>query len=166
MANDSENTNYLLRGATLRCTLGTHPRKLNLPKSHGMFVNGEAVANGSDHIGEYDANIIDSEANEHTIGNSMGCNIRMFGVCKSPNNPSKKDNVKFTAYGEDGKELDNPVKGKQCYVQIDGTWEGKKDNLKINDDEAITMGCFLKCRFGGFIFAIADGQDTTSKKKE
>ncbi len=32
---------YLVRGALLSCREGSHPRRLNLPEAHGVFVDGK-----------------------------------------------------------------------------------------------------------------------------
>lgn len=159
MSEDGENTRYLVRGATLRCTQGSHPRKFNLPKSHGIYINDEekAITNKYDNIGEYDGMVIDSNA-ENLVTQPECCNIRMFGICKSPSNPSEKDDVKFTAYDTQGKPLDLPVTGEQCYVQIDGPWEKPKEDVLVNDDKAITRDSILKCKFGGIIYVDEDGQ--------
>lgn len=160
MSENGEDTRYLVRGAKLRCNQGSHPRGLNLPKSHGIYVNDEekAIANKYDNIGEYDGMVIDGNA-ENLVTQPECCNIRMFGICKNPDNPSKNDNVKFTAYDSEGKKTTLPATGKQCYVQIDGPWERPKEDVMVNDEQAITRGSILKCKFGGTIYVDEDGQD-------
>lgn len=34
---------YLVRGAQLCCRMGSHPRRLNLPQSHGEYICGRPV---------------------------------------------------------------------------------------------------------------------------
>ena len=39
---------FLVRGAKLRCSCGSHGRCLNLPKSHGVYYNGAPLVFESD----------------------------------------------------------------------------------------------------------------------
>ncbi|VBB09032.1 Hypothetical protein LUCI_4318 [Lucifera butyrica] len=39
---------YVVRGGTVQCNRGSTPTRLNLPKSHGVYVNGKAVFNDKD----------------------------------------------------------------------------------------------------------------------
>lgn len=41
-------TKYVVRGATVKCSNGSTTTNLNLPKSHGMYVNEKAVLNDHD----------------------------------------------------------------------------------------------------------------------
>ena len=52
---------YVVRGAFMHCSLGTHDRKINLPVSHGSYVKGEAILNKKD--------------------TATGANIPFFGIC-------------------------------------------------------------------------------------
>lgn len=66
--------NILVRGALLKCNCGTHPRRLNLPKSYGSYVDEQM-----EHPFVSEKDCIFCE------GGSDG-NITYFGVCKSDNN--------------------------------------------------------------------------------
>lgn len=165
MSGDGENTRYLVRGAVLRCTMGSHPRQLNMPKSHGTFIkdNEKAFANKNDCIGEYDSmSISEIQGNPKESNTPIEeCNIRMFGICKSGSNPSTKDDVKFACFDSEGNETETPASGKQCYVQIDGPWEEANDTVIIKDENghAITVDSRLKCKFGGIIYVADHGQE-------
>ena len=39
---------YVVRGATIYCTCGTHMRKLDMPVSHGSFIRDKAMMNNAD----------------------------------------------------------------------------------------------------------------------
>ncbi|MCL2611350.1 MAG: DUF4280 domain-containing protein [Defluviitaleaceae bacterium] len=52
---------YVVRGACLECSQGSHPRKLNLPKCHGVYITGHPM------IHKYDSVPIE--------------NISPFGMC-------------------------------------------------------------------------------------
>lgn len=54
---------YLVRGAMLSCRMGSHPRRLNLPQSHGEYICDHPV-------------IMDEDCTKE--------NISSFGVCSSP----------------------------------------------------------------------------------
>lgn len=59
-----EEKEYLVRGALLSCDFGSHPRRLNLLKSHGIYIKDHPMIMDSDCI-------VDE-------------NITYFGVCSSP----------------------------------------------------------------------------------
>jgi len=58
---------YVVRGADVKCSLGSNTTKLNLPQSHGLYVNEKPV-------------LIDTD----TI---VGENIIPFGKCKKTRKP-------------------------------------------------------------------------------
>ena len=47
---NTRQSEYVVQGACLRCTLGTAPSNLNMPISHGIFLNGKAQCNVTDRI--------------------------------------------------------------------------------------------------------------------
>lgn len=53
---------YVVRGAELTCSEGTHPTSLNLPQSHGVYIKDKPVMNITDCV--------------------AGENIGLFGFCK------------------------------------------------------------------------------------
>lgn len=58
---------YVVEGATLICTLGSVPSKLQIPKDHKVYIKGKRQANIGDHKG--------------------GANILSFGPCKRSSPP-------------------------------------------------------------------------------
>lgn len=67
-----EEVRYLVRGAVLECSCGSHKRKLNLPESHGVYIGENPMVNQTDcAVGDY-------------------ANIPTFGVCESAGNPCRK----------------------------------------------------------------------------
>jgi len=53
---------YVVRGAEVKCSLGSKTTKLNLPQSHGVYVNDKPV-------------LIDTDT-------KVGANVKPFGKCK------------------------------------------------------------------------------------
>lgn len=163
---------YLVRGARLKCSCGTHKRKLNLPLCHGVYVAGQPA------IQEEDCQVGDDQ------------NIATFGICESDGHPLKKPwwvklgSVLFNGIGtylraeesnkiilqtEDGKN----VKGYACNPCIVGTWKDVHATQKIarNDTDgtaecdrlsAVTLESFLVCAYGGLIQPLESGQDEES----
>ena len=70
---------YLVRGAELYCSCGTHKRKLNLPTCHGVYTNGKPMMH------EEDCEVGDDK------------NIPSFGICQSEENPLNKSWLAKTA---------------------------------------------------------------------
>ena len=67
-----EEIRYLVRGAVLKCSCGSHKRKLNLPESHGVYIGENPIVNQTDcRVGDH-------------------ANIPAFGVCESAGNPCRK----------------------------------------------------------------------------
>ena len=53
---------YVVRGAQVSCSSGSSPTNINIPKSHGVYVNDKPVLNDHD--------------------SSVGTNVMPFGYCK------------------------------------------------------------------------------------
>ena len=171
---------YLVRGAQLCCTCGTHKRKLNLPLCHGVYIAGNAA------VQEEDCQVGDDG------------NIAAFGICESEGHPSKKpwwvkvgkalfqgpighvmdfheeEQKKIILVSEDGK---SNVKGYACTPCIVGTWKDVHETQKIarNDTEgtaegdklsALTMESFLVCAYGGLIQPVTSGQDEEETEQQ
>ena len=70
MKNHSETGTYeyLVRGATLICSNGTHKRKLNLPKCHGVYIGEHPVMHELECVSE-------------AVCGRDKCNIAFFGIC-------------------------------------------------------------------------------------
>lgn len=157
-----ENYPYLVRGADLRCTHGTHGRKLNLPLDHGVYITGEPLIHELDCI----------------AGDTW--NITTLGICNSPvaGKFKPQPDVMLVVTDENGNSQN--VKGKVCIPQIVGTWQSVFDEVRIVDNgqkdptdkdkdindkgtgySAVTMDSFLVCRCQGHIFPVTPGQNDT-----
>ncbi|MCL1924629.1 MAG: DUF4280 domain-containing protein [Defluviitaleaceae bacterium] len=152
---------YLVRGADLFCTYGSHTRKLNLPKCHGVYITDAPV------IHELDCVPIE--------------NISSFGVCSAAGitnvNPTPPNVLlEKTIYNEYGEAVGTEnVRGRACTPQIASTWLNTYDDTRIVDngrhnpsdrlqDEpegypAVTTESFIVCACGGIIQPITSGQN-------
>lgn len=129
---------YLVRGALLACECGTHPRKLNLPQSHGIYINEKAQ------ILETDCKIDE--------------NIRYFGICLCNTPPSNAETVTLLKYGDAGED-GTVVTGYRCCPDIIGSWRDCMERNVINNKEkTVTTDSYLVCRYGGLIQPISSGQ--------
>ncbi|WP_340924207.1 DUF4280 domain-containing protein [Paenibacillus sp. FSL R5-0527] len=124
---------YAVRGAKIFCECGSHVRRLNLPQSHGAFVNDKPMMNEADCVPEV--------------------NISSFGTCDSPKNESGE-----TVYliSMDGKE----IQGKPCKFALlaGGKWEKTKEQAKVDEKPALTTESELHCSLGGTIRFNSSGQ--------
>jgi hypothetical protein len=67
MINMAQGAAYVVRGAKMKCSKGSSLPQINLPASHGSYVNGKPVIVKTDRI--------------------VGSNIGSFGVCKCTKKP-------------------------------------------------------------------------------
>ncbi|RDY32219.1 DUF4280 domain-containing protein [Lachnotalea glycerini] len=130
---------YLVRGALLSCQCGSHPRRLNLPKCHGIYYG------------------------EHPMMGEMDCiieeNISYFGVCSSSTPPANAETITLAAYSENV-ESGEVVEGFICCPNIIGTWRNPHDTSQISKGEAaITTDSYLICSCGGLIQPMTSGQE-------
>lgn len=160
---------YLVMGAELYCSCGTHKRKLNLPECHGVYVSNHPI------MAEEDCEVGD------------GKNIPSFGICQSEDNPVNKsflekagDKIKEFFTGEDtGEDADKimlktedgrNVKGYACIPCIVGKWKDVYETEKIARNgtdgtcggdrmSALTQRSFLVCANGGLIQPLTSGQE-------
>lgn len=138
---------YLVRGALLKCTCGTHPRRVNLTLCHGLKILGNPI------LYEIDCMVGDEE------------NITSFGVCKSETPPESEEVLlkEYTVPGDT--ESGKNVKGKLCTPKIIGTWMDTKEDTMIaqngttNEFPAVSTHSFLVCACGGLIEPQTSGQE-------
>ena len=145
---------YLVRGAQLCCTCGTHKRKLNLPLCHGVYIGNKPE------VHEEDCKVGDDG------------NIAAFGICESDGHPAhapgRKEKYKkvMLVSEEDGSN----IKGYACMPCIVGTWKDVHETQKIIKNRtdgtaegdklsALTLESFLVCAYGGLIQPKTSGQD-------
>ncbi len=127
---------YVVRGASMRCTKGTHKRKINLPLGHGAYVNGGPMMNIMDKI--------------------AGVNIKYFGICTD----GCEDGEDIYLMSEEDEKKQLPP-GKKCCVKIldDSIWVNAKENTLVEGQPAITINSFIVCKYGGIIHFVTDGQN-------
>ena len=149
-----EKNEYLVRGAELQCTCGSHTRKLNLSPCHGIYIKGNPVVNEMDCISGEEKN------------------ITWFGICSNENKEAKR----IIVTGQNGEKMN----GYKCEPQLVGLWMDSYDGVRIaeNVDSAqvepedcqyyntVTVGSFLVCQRGGIISPVNSGQDRPVEEKE
>lgn len=133
----SDTYSYIVRGAKMACDCGSHSRKINLPQSHGSYVNGKPVMNKSD--------------------NKFGENISYFGICNNPNNPNTQTIYLITEKGEN-------ISGKPCCPNILKEWIKTKDDTIVEGKPALITKSELICAYKGKIIFVSDGQEETSEE--
>lgn len=128
----SDGVYYIVRGAKMKCSKGTHKRKINLPLGHGVYVNGYPMMNKKDNEAEK--------------------NIKYFGICKG----GCEEGEDIYLIGEDGVQL---PPGKKCKVTILADWMNAKEDTLVEGEPAITINSTLVCQYGGIIRFVTDGQN-------
>lgn len=103
---------YLVRGAKLKCSRGSHASRINLPVSHGLYMKEKPQ-------------IIDTDCTEK--------NIQYFGVCGSATPPG---NTKDTVIKQDGR----PIHGRRCCPDIIGKWQNVHGN-SVTMDSYMVCAC-------------------------
>ena len=150
---------YVVRGATLKCTCGSHERKLDMLKDHAVYVEGFPMV--------------------HELDKELEKNIKYFGVCSSGSALLDSESLKLIkiSYDEEGNVIEETVKGTKCIPYIIGNWRDTKENVRIVDNgdkdgfdkfrdpenenkgyRAVTTKSFLICRHGGIIEPLDSGQ--------
>lgn len=139
---------FVVRGAKIYCTCGTHVRKLDMPVSHGSFIRDKAMMNKKD----------------CRVG--LDQNIPPFGACLSEKKEGTdikindaKDLVPFT--DENGKpiKVSMPIEGKLCEPKLAAEWSDSEENTLVDGIQAITAKCTITCEYGGIIGFMDAGQD-------
>lgn len=161
---------YLVRGATLVCSNGSHKRKINLPKCHGVYVGEHPVLHELECVPE-------------PLCGLEQCNITFFGVCTPQDGQPPQTEIKVyqktVQNASDG--LPGVVTGYKCQPVIVGCWNdtyydtkiidnGDKNpvarrlmegnGLQIAGNSTVTTGSFLVCKYGGLIEPVDSGQRT------
>ncbi len=139
---------YLVRGALLKCSCGSHERKLNVLKDHGVYVKEKPLI--------------------HQLDKEKEKNITYFGVCNSDSEylDTEEVSLELDIKDENGEVVDTEnVKGKRCEPYIMREWMDTKKKVRIVDNgdkdpddklkdgnetdkgyPAVTMNSFLVCR--------------------
>lgn len=132
---------YLVRGALLQCTMGSHPRRMNLPKCHGTYVLNHPMIRKDD-----------CQVESH---------ISYFGVCSSHTPPDGAEEILLVGFipeCDDREAAD--VQGLKCMPDILGEWRGVNEQTYISGNfQAVTTDSYLVCACGGLIQPITSGQE-------
>lgn len=170
IANHSEagNLEYLVRGATLVCRNGSHKRRINLRKCHGVYIGSHPL------IHELDC--VSGDAH----------NIAMFGVCEPTGETGAcRETVSYVKTEENSRDgSSGTVTGEKCTPVIIGVWQDTYPSTRIVDnglknpadrakawskmetpdgEAAVTCNSFLVCKYGGLIEPIDSGQNTENE---
>lgn len=162
------NGEFLVRGATLICSNGSHKRKINLPKCHGVYAGMHPLLHEWECLSE-------------PFCSKETCNITPFGVCVPTVGcpPTEIKIYKKTKHNsKDGKA--GTVEGYQCMPTFTGTWMNTYPYTRIIDNgdksndrqymyvarempkglATLTTDSYLVCKYGGLITPIDSGQHT------
>lgn len=143
----SDEKEYLVRGAKLKCNFGSHPRRMNLPKGHGSYILelSKPMVNRNDCIPQ-----LGPKGPENNV------NIMSFGACSSP----KNDKPSIVFEGTDGKSC----KGKECHPTFSDKWQAYHESMFVNEAEALTTDSYLVCLCGGIIKVETSGQEAIEEE--
>lgn len=138
---------YVVRGATMYCSCGTHTRKLDMPVSHGSFIRNQAMMNKTD----------------CKVG--IDQNIPPFGACWSETKEGidikiedTKDLFPFTDENGNPVEVPLPIEGKLCEPELAKEWSDAQEETLVDGKPALTVKCTITCKYGGVIGFMDAGQ--------
>lgn len=139
---------YVVRGAKIYCTCGSHVRKLDMPVSHGSYIRDKAMMNQTD----------------CKVG--LEQNIPPFGACFSENKEGidikindANDLVPFTDENGNPVEPQLPIEGKLCEPKLAAQWMGAQENTLVEGEPALNVNCSITCSYGGTIGFMDSGQE-------
>ena len=145
--NTGRSLEYLVRGATLECRMGSVPRKLNLLQDHGVYITDKPVVHR-----------LNCDPGE-------GMNIPPFGVCKVTQKPCMPIIVGFRWWDtySQTRIVDNGSKN-----PIDRAIANMKspDAPAPTGEDSLTTLSFLICSMGGLIEPKDSGQGQTDAPGE
>lgn len=156
MPSQNDKVVYITRGALLECSLGSHPRRLNMPRDNGLSIITE---DGEEHpmVEESDCKIGPNE------------NIDYFGVCSKA--PEGAPNIVLKPYVPEGEEPQKdaePIEGGKCIPCIEfEKWMDTKSDVYIEDGvyrNAVTTKSMLLCSCGGCITPKTSGIEYKGEK--
>lgn len=136
---------YVTRGAELRCTCGTHMRRLDVVEDEGYRVANTAYYHP--YIGECQC----------IAGETQ--NIKNFGICNGNIKGETITLVKDPTKKDGGSK--NRVTGVRCVPNILGkVWFDTNHNISLKKEgELVTGKSFLACSCGGFIEIFSAGEE-------
>jgi hypothetical protein len=131
---------YVVAGAKMFCNKGSHFRRLDLPRCHGVYLREKAATNEDDRV--------------------PMVNIQPFGVCLSDRNTSE---MMQTSHREDMLPFGNvplPIVGARCTPSVSHKWIDAKEDSLVDGKPALTIRSTLLCHRGGGVIAfVNDGQE-------
>ncbi|MFF2484363.1 DUF4280 domain-containing protein [Paenibacillus sp. NPDC058071] len=127
----ADESGYVVRGASMMCNYGSNYRRINLPQSHGTYVNEKPMMNEDDQV--------------------PIANIPYFGVCNCASNPNTETLYLFNQVGVS-------VSGKRCCPSFLGKWAITKADALVEGKPALTTKSQLFCMHGGIVSFVDDGQ--------
>lgn len=138
---------YVVRGATIYCTCGSHMRKLDMPASHGAYIRDKAMMNKAD----------------CKVG--IDQNIPPFGACISEENDQIEIKIEdatdvLPLFDEEGNPVERPmpIEGRLCCPKLGDVWLDAQEDTLVDGKPALTVKCTITCSYGGTIGFIDAGQ--------
>ena len=143
---------FVVRGAKVYCTYGTHITKLDMPLTHGAFLHEKPMLNALD----------------CKVG--INYNIAPFGICRSQRNKNQQIDIHEANREElvpidvlpDGTWVvpDMPLEGRKCIPCLTrNRWADANTQVLLDGEGALTTGCTVACSYGGVISFITHGQE-------
>lgn len=144
---------YICRGAELRCTCGSHMRRLDMNEDDGYR---QLVNDGYIHPFVGYKQCVAGEEN----------NIKNFGICTGSIKSDEITLIKDSSRKGGGK--DNRINGKRCVPKLLGdVWFDTKNNTYLSGaGEQVTQKSFLACKYGGFIEIDTFGYEYSGENDE
>ena len=143
-----QNEPYVVRGARMCCSCGTHVRKIDMPASHGAYIRDKAMMNQTD----------------CKVG--LEQNIPPFGACRSKAKggadiqiEDAKDLVPSVDENGNPIKLSLPIEGKLCEPQLAERWLDTQDTMLVDGQPALTVKSAITCKYGGIIRFLDAGQE-------
>ena len=135
---DDENQYYIVRGAVLKCTHGSHKRRLDINYDQG--VRALSCDYPHPYIGESQCIVGETD------------NIKFFGIC---NICTEGEDICVKT--EDGKDK---IAGIKCKPDLVGdVWFDTKENALITSEKLVIGNSYLMCKHGGFITIVTSGEE-------
>lgn len=139
---------YVVRGAKIYCTCGSHIRRLDMPASHGAYIRDKAMMN------EKDCKV------------GIDQNIPPFGACFSENKDGidikisdATDLIPYTDENGNPMEPKLPIEGKLCEPKLAKQWQDAKEDTLVDGKPALKVDCCITCSYGGTIAFMDSGQE-------
>lgn len=100
---------YMVRGARLKCSKGSHTNRINLPRSHGLYT---------------------CDRPQIIVSDCTDKNISYFGICNSFTPPKNSENIEIM-------KNDKKIGGRKCCPDIIEKWQNVHGNAVTTDSYLI-----------------------------